>query len=133
MVEPIDPAEDVHATVLFEVWLAERELLSAAVRLRDLVADAVGDERLSAARIGYQAAWLRFMVSLCNLPLADRPEAVDRALDALRVAHALRADGIPPMRDAAHPTPPSPLRLPARPFGPETPPESHPPVPPPDA
>lgn len=98
MVERIDPPDLVQDAVHFEAWLAERELLTAAVHLRDLASGPGAAASLEEARIGYQAAWLRFMVSLCNLPLAERPVAVDRALDALRSAHALRADGVPPGR-----------------------------------
>lgn len=105
MVEHLGPPDAVRDPVQFEVWLAERELLSAAMQLRDLMGQASARARLDEARIGYQAAWLRFMVSLCNLPLADRPPAVEHALDALRAAHALRADGILPRRDVAAPAP----------------------------
>ncbi len=73
----------------YEVWLAERELLSAAALVRDARTEA--ESRL--ARAGYGAAWMRFMVALCNLPFVERPIEVDRVLEALRHAHLLRSRG----------------------------------------
>lgn len=72
----------------YEVWLAERELLAAATAVRDLGATA-----RSPARIAYEAAWMRFMVALCNLPIADRPYEVDRMIESLRVAHVMQSRG----------------------------------------
>lgn len=134
MVEHLGPPDAVHDAVQFEVWLAERELLSSAMQLRDLIGQSPTRARLDEARIGYQAAWLRFMVSLCNLPLPDRPPAVEHALDALRAAHALRSDGILPGRDVApqSPSPPEGSRHGPTPPAPEghEPPADHPPAPP---
>ncbi len=89
------PDDDVDAELSprLEVWLAERELLSAAAKLRDALVDPACARQQSEVRISYQAAWLRFMVALCNLPLAERPVAVDRVIDALRIAHLLRQQG----------------------------------------
>lgn len=129
MVERIDPPDLVHDAAHFEAWLAERELLTASVHLRDLAAAPSTPSQLEDARIGYQAAWLRFMVSLCNLPLAERPLAVDRALDALRSAHALRADGYPPARVA----PPGRADAPGRGRAPGPPLPPNPPLSPGDA
>lgn len=72
----------------YEVWLAERELLAAATAVRD-----VGAVARSSARIAYEAAWMRFMVALCNLPIADRPFEVDRMIESLRVAHVMQSRG----------------------------------------
>ncbi len=72
----------------YEVWLAERELLAAATHVRDLRATA-----RSPARVAYEAAWLRFMVALCNLPIAERPLEVERMIDSLRMAHLLQSRG----------------------------------------
>ncbi len=82
----------------YEVWLAERELLAAATAVRDLGATA-----RSPARIAYEAAWMRFMVALCNLPIADRPYEVDRMIESLRVAHVMQSRG--ELADVATPEP----------------------------
>ncbi len=89
------PDDDVDAGLSprLEVWLAERELLSAAANLRDALVEESASADAADVRISYQAAWLRFMVALCNLPLAERPMAVDRVIDALRIAHLLRQQG----------------------------------------
>lgn len=84
----------------YEVWLAERELLTAATAVRDLRAMA-----RSPARVAYEAAWLRFMVALCNLPLAERPLEVERMIDALRMAHVMRSRGELHEADSHIPTP----------------------------
>ena len=80
-----DPAEQLR----YEAWLAERELLSAAQALRDDSDAGSGFTR----RIDYEAAWMRFMVALCNLPVARRPLEVERVVEALREAHLLRSAG----------------------------------------
>ncbi len=80
----------------YEVWLAERELLAAATAVRD-----IGGAARSPARVAYDAAWMRFMVALCNLPIADRPYEVDRMIDSLRVAHVMQSRG--ELADVAHP------------------------------
>lgn len=72
----------------YEVWLAERELLATATHVRDLRATG-----RSPARVAYEAAWLRFMVALCNLPIAERPLEVERMIDSLRMAHVLQSRG----------------------------------------
>jgi len=77
----------------FDVWLAERQVFSAAAALRALEEAEVDPEAVRAAHLRYRTAWLRFMVSLCNLPLADRPEAVEHVMEALREAHLLRPQG----------------------------------------
>jgi hypothetical protein len=89
---PDDDVDAGHAPRL-EVWLAERELLSAAAKLRDVLVEETAPADATEVRISYQAAWLRFMVALCNLPLAERPLAVNRVIDALRIAHLLRQPG----------------------------------------
>ncbi len=83
-----DHADREESEPHYEVWLAERELLSAATAVRDLRA-----KSRSPARVAYEAAWLRFMVALCNLPIAERPSEVERMIDALRVAHVLQSRG----------------------------------------
>lgn len=89
MAKPIDPDDEPFLQSRYEAWLAERELMSAAMVLRDADAGvAVGRER-----IAYEAAWMRFMVALCNLPVAQRPLEVERVLEALREAHLLHCRG----------------------------------------
>lgn len=73
----------------YEVWLAERELLAAATAVRD--AGETGER--SATRITYEAAWMRFMVALCNLPVHDRPLEVERMIESLRMAHVMLSRG----------------------------------------
>jgi len=75
------------------VWLAERRVYAAAARLRDLEAMVAEPDSGREAQLAYRTAWLRFMVSLCNLPLAERPQAVEHVLEALREAHLLRPTG----------------------------------------
>jgi len=89
MNEPLASGESFEPQPRYEVWLAERKLLSAAALVRDARTDA--ESRL--ARAGYGAAWMRFMVALCNLPCVERPIEVDRVLEALRHAHLLRSRG----------------------------------------
>ena len=89
MNEPLVSGESFEQQPRYEVWLAERELLSAAALVRD--ARTQPESRL--ARAGYGAAWMRFMVALCNLPFVERPVEVDRVLEALRHAHLLRSRG----------------------------------------
>lgn len=83
----------------YEVWLAERELLVAATAVRDLRAMS-----RSPARVAYEAAWLRFMVALCNLPIAERPLEVERVIESLRVAHVLQSRGELHVPDSPNPT-----------------------------
>jgi hypothetical protein len=89
MSDPPDHNSGTESQSHYEVWLAERELLSAAT----LVRDAAPEEVNARTRAGYEAAWMRFMVALCNLPFGDRPGQVERVIDALRVAHLLRSRG----------------------------------------
>ena len=89
MNEPLVSGESFEQQPRYEVWLAERELLSAAALVRD--ARTQPESRL--ARAGYGAAWMRFMVALCNLPFVERPVEVERVLEALRHAHLLRSRG----------------------------------------
>ncbi len=101
---PPDPADELDTQPRYEAWLAERELLSMALAMRD-----AGDgEHTGRARIGYEAAWMRFMVALCNLPVAVRPVEVERVLEALRHAHLLQSRGDFPVG-----TPPVPRPLPS--------------------
>jgi hypothetical protein len=89
MNEPLVSGESFDQQPRYEVWLAERELLSSAALVRDARTDA--ESRL--ARAGYGAAWMRFMVALCNLSFAERPVEVERVLEALRQAHLMRSRG----------------------------------------
>lgn len=73
-----------------EVWLAERRVYAAAAHLRGLEETAAAPDAMRGALLDYRTAWLRFMVSLCNLPLAERPRAVEHVMEALREAHLLR-------------------------------------------
>jgi hypothetical protein len=90
-----DAGEDDHPELppQSDVWLAEQQVVAAAATLRELDATAENPAAQRAALVAYRTAWLRFMVSLCNLPLADRPAAVERVMEALREAHLLRAPG----------------------------------------
>ncbi len=87
-----DAGEDDHPELPppREVWLAERRVFAAAAHLRDLEASVAEPEAMRGALLDYRTAWLRFMVSLCNLPLAERPMAVEHAMETLREAHLLR-------------------------------------------
>jgi hypothetical protein len=92
MIEPFEShpcagASDAVTPPRLDVWLAERELLSAAHGLRNVASATTSSTREREARIAYQAAWLRFLVSLCNLPMAERPAAVEHTIERLRVAH----------------------------------------------
>jgi hypothetical protein len=89
MSDPPDHIGNTETQSHYEVWLAERELLTAAT----LVRDAAPDEANARTRAGYEAAWMRFMVALCNLPFNERPAQVERVIDALRMAHLLRSRG----------------------------------------
>ncbi len=73
----------------YEVWLAERELLVAATAVRD----AGETSERSTTRLTYAAAWMRFMVALCNLPVQDRPLEVERMIESLRMAHVMLSRG----------------------------------------
>jgi hypothetical protein len=90
-----DADEDDHPDLSprLEVWLAERQVFTAAATLRELEDAGAAIEAVRAAHLSYRTAWLRFMVSLCNLPLADRPGAVEHVMEALREAHLLRPRG----------------------------------------
>lgn len=90
-----DTGEDDHPELppQSDVWLAEQQVVAAAATLREVEATAESSSAQRAALVAYRTAWLRFMVSLCNLPLADRPEAVEHVMEALRDAHLLRASG----------------------------------------
>ncbi len=103
MNESSDGAKREEPEPHYEVWLAERELLDAATAVRDLRATS-----RSPARVAYEAAWLRFMVALCNLPIAERPLEVERMIDALRTAHVLQSRGELHGSDSSNvaPTPP---------------------------
>jgi hypothetical protein len=81
-----DAGEDDHPELppQSDVWLAEQQVVAAAATLRELDATAENPAAQRAALVAYRTAWLRFMVSLCNLPLADRPAAVERVMEALR-------------------------------------------------
>jgi hypothetical protein len=99
MHDPADPRDLPVDVTRREVWLAERELLAAAARshaAREAV-DAAG--LASGARMSYGAAWRRFLMALCNLPLSERPVAVDQALDRLR--DAIGGNAPAALRDAA--------------------------------
>jgi len=87
-----DAGEDDHPELppRLDVWLAERQVFAAAASVRELEESEAGSDALRAAQLTYRTAWLRFMVSLCNLPLGDRPAAVEHVMDALREAHLLR-------------------------------------------
>lgn len=76
-----------------EVWMAERRVYAAAAHLRGLEDTLAAPEMMRGALLDYRTAWLRFMVSLCNLPLAERPQAVEHVMEALRDAHLLRPTG----------------------------------------
>ena len=108
MSEPPVDADDAVPSPRLEVWLAERELLAAAAVLRDERGMTVGEALATSHRVSYEAAWLRFMVALCNLPLHDRPVAVEHAIDALRDAHALRSKDVPETRPGGAPLAASP-------------------------
>ncbi len=97
--EPSSPVDADESLSRYEVWLAERELLSAAASVRDLSG--------ARTRAGYDAAWMRLLIALCNLPLAERPAEVERVIEALRMAHLLRSRGNL-AGDAAPDTPPTP-------------------------
>jgi hypothetical protein len=108
-----DAGEDDHPDLSprLEVWLAERQVFTAAATLRELEDAGDAIEAVRAAHLSYRTAWLRFMVSLCNLPLADRPGAVEHVMEALREAHLLRPrgrEGLPQSGDE----PPQPFDLP---------------------
>jgi hypothetical protein len=105
-----DAVESVSANasggLALDVWLAERELLSAAFRLQDPTLTTQSSEREREARIAYQAAWLRFLVALCNLPLSARPSAVEHMIDRLRDAHlSLGASHPAPFPSGSAPVP----------------------------
>lgn len=87
-----DAGEDDHPELPppREVWLAERRVYAAAAHLRDLADSPSAPEAVRNALLDYRTAWIRFMVSLCNLPLAERPGAVEHVMEALRDAHLLR-------------------------------------------
>lgn len=89
MTDELFPSDLQNQQPRYEVWLAERELLSAAL----LVRDSRTELETRRVRAGYEAAWMRFMVALCNLPFAERPAEVDRVLEALRAAHLMRSRG----------------------------------------
>jgi hypothetical protein len=90
-----DAGEDDHPELPppRDVWLAERRVYAAAAHLRGLEGTDATSETMRAALLDYRTAWLRFMVSLCNLPLAERPRAVEHVMDSLREAHLLRPGG----------------------------------------
>lgn len=94
-----DPADELDTQPRYEAWLAERELLTMALAMRDA---APGRDAIR-ARIGYEAAWMRFMVALCNLPVTVRPIEVERVIEALRHAHALQSRGDLPTSPRAVP------------------------------
>jgi hypothetical protein len=90
-----DTGEDDHPELPppRDVWLAERRVYGAAAHLRGLEGTSASSEAMRAALLDYRTAWLRFMVSLCNLPLAERPRAVEHVMESLREAHLLRPRG----------------------------------------
>lgn len=89
MADPIDPGDEPFLQSRYEAWLAERELMSTAMAIRD----AEGSVSASRARIAYEAAWMRFMVALCNLPVESRPLEVERVLEGMRAARVLHGRG----------------------------------------
>jgi len=113
-----DAGEDDHPELPppREVWLAERRVYAAAAHLRGLEQSVSAPDAMRGALLDYRTAWLRFMVSLCNVPLTERPEVVERVMETLREAHLLRGTserGVPSKSDAlprVHDAPPEPSR-----------------------
>lgn len=92
-----EPADGLDTQPRYEAWLAERELLTMALAMRD----AAPGRDAARARIGYEAAWMRFMVALCNLPVTVRPIEVERVIEALRHAQVLQSRGDLPVGPSA--------------------------------